>query len=627
MAIKLGNNADLLGAQLLNVRAQNLAGFSSGLGTSHKGRFEFDTVQNAFGVWSGSAWVKLRDDWVSSVAGAAGSPISASGSGAITLDIALASGQFLVGNGSNLARATAKSSIPLSGFGQALADVSMGTNRITSLASPVNADDAATKAYVDSQSQGLDVKGSCKAATTSALPSHTRSGNVLTASANGAFPALDGVSLSVGDRVLVKDEGGGTHLENGIYTLTAAGGASAQWELTRATDADTSGKVTAGLYTWVTQGTANGDSGWYLTTDDPITLNTTNLTFVQFSGAAQILADRGLVKSGNSLFFAQTGAYTANTIPYATGASTIGFIALNATATPMFLKQASSGAPGFAQIGIADISGNPVSGTGSTGTIPKWSGTGSLTDSVLTQTGSAISVNGTLGVNVAAPAGLIHTSKDGNENLILVDSYSSTQTWHSSKLIMRRIRGTSASPSSVASGDDLGAVQWYGRTTNGFTQLAGALLAVVDGTPGTDHVPTAFHLFLNNGSGIQDRLSIGADGKVYVGSLAGTETRLLAVNADSSLAAVPNGTGGQWDFPAGTTIGSKVICRKVTAAITSGTTSLAITHGLNTTDLTVMVRNASGEYMIPDYTANSTSQVTLAFSPATTEALTAVILG
>lgn len=135
--------------------------------------------------------------------------------------------------------------------------------------------------------RNMDWKDSCRAATTGALVATGAGhevGKTLTEDAPGAGVPLsiDGVPLNVGDRVLVKDQGGGTHIDNGIYTLTrnsAAGAPNILYQLTRATDADQDAEVTSGLATHINEGTANSDQDFYLTTNDPITVDGTALTF------------------------------------------------------------------------------------------------------------------------------------------------------------------------------------------------------------------------------------------------------------------------------------------------------------------------------------------------------------
>jgi len=147
-----------------------------------------------------------------------------------------------------------------------------------------NATDAATKAYVDSVATGLDVKASVRAATTANV-------NLSTALEDG--DVIDGVTLATGNRVLVKDQSTGS--QNGIYVVQASGAA------VRAADADADAEVTAGLFTFVEEGTTNGNTGWVLTTDNPITVGATELVFSQFSGSGSITGGAGLTLTGNDL--------------------------------------------------------------------------------------------------------------------------------------------------------------------------------------------------------------------------------------------------------------------------------------------------------------------------------------
>jgi hypothetical protein len=172
------------------------------------------------------------------------------------------------------------------------ADVSLNSRKITNLATPTADTDAATKAYVDASRQGLDVKDSVRVATTANI---TLSGT----------QTIDGVSVIAGDRVLVKNQTTGS--ANGIYVVAAG-----SWS--RSADADTSTEVTAGMFTFVEEGTSQADTSWVLTTNNPITLGTTALVFAQFSGAGQIDAGAGLSKSGNTINVgtASTGRIVVN---------------------------------------------------------------------------------------------------------------------------------------------------------------------------------------------------------------------------------------------------------------------------------------------------------------------------
>lgn len=120
------------------------------------------------------------------------------------------------------------------------------------------------------------------AATTAALTvtsSGSGVGQTLTNAGAQAAIVIDGVTLAVNDRVLVKDQATGA--ENGIYTVTDIGSVATNWVLTRSTDADGSdaGLVESGMQVTALNGTANARIIYILTTANPITIGSTALTF------------------------------------------------------------------------------------------------------------------------------------------------------------------------------------------------------------------------------------------------------------------------------------------------------------------------------------------------------------
>ena len=160
--------------------------------------------------------------------------------------------------------------------------VSLNSQKITNLATPTADGDAASKSYVDGVSQGLDIKDSVRAATTA---------NITISSALNNGDTLDGVTLSTNDRVLVKDQSSAS--ENGIYIVGSSPA--------RADDM-AAGADAAGAFMFVESGTVNGDNGFVCSSDKgSAVVATNNLSFVQFSGAGQVIAGDGLDKSGNTL--------------------------------------------------------------------------------------------------------------------------------------------------------------------------------------------------------------------------------------------------------------------------------------------------------------------------------------
>lgn len=211
------------------------------------------------------------------------------------------------GSGPGLAKNDHVHNLPFSAvqtaLGLASSAVGFNNQRLTGVLDPTGAQDAATKNYVDAVAQGIDVRASCRVGTTTALPAYTASGSgstkILTSNTNGPL-TVDTKLLAINERVLVKDQAA-SHVDHGIYYISQVGvGGSSPWILHRATDADSSAKVTSGMFTFLEEGSQAGN-GWVLTTPNPITLESTALGFTQFSGAGEITAGAGLTKTGNTI--------------------------------------------------------------------------------------------------------------------------------------------------------------------------------------------------------------------------------------------------------------------------------------------------------------------------------------
>jgi len=238
--------------------------------------------------------------------------------------------------------------------------LNMNSRRITSLADPTGAQDAATKAYVDAATSGLNVHASVKAATTANI-------NLSTDVENG--DTLDGVTLATGNRILVKNQT--TKSQNGVYVVSASGAP------TRAADYNEVAEVDAGDFIFVESGTTNGKTGW-IQVNSITTLGTDDIEFTQFSGAGTYLAGTGLTLTG-SIF----SINTATTVDLNT-AQTL----TNKTLTSPTLTSPALGTPASGV--MTNVTGLPLT-TGVTGTLPVANGGTGVTSS--TGTGSVVLSN------------------------------------------------------------------------------------------------------------------------------------------------------------------------------------------------------------------------------------------
>jgi len=303
-----------------NVAAGNIAtpGVISSTGTITVGNVSTSGLITATGNVSAGNLIAATN--VSAVGGVytgnvySGNIISASGN--------IITNQTFVGNalsGNTLIITSTSAGLQFSVTG----NINAGNTWITNVPIPYADSDVANKAYVDSVAQGLDIKASVVYATTGNIfgSGYTYNngasgvGATLTGAAVGNL-TIDGNVVSAGERVLIKNEVGAfvnnttqSAAFNGIYTVTTAGSPSVAYVLTRAVDFDI-GTEMASAFTFVEYGSTQADTGWVCTTNNPITVGSTQILFSQFSGAGQYSGGNAISITGTVI----DALYDGNTI-------------------------------------------------------------------------------------------------------------------------------------------------------------------------------------------------------------------------------------------------------------------------------------------------------------------------
>jgi len=169
------------------------------------------------------------------------------------------------------------------------------TRAITQQVSPSAGSDVATKEYVDSTDQGLDIKESCLVAAES---------NINLSSSTDPNP-IDDVTITDGSRVLLKEQSDAT--ENGIYVASTSTDPTT-WS--RSSDADESSEVTNGFFTFIEQGLENSSIGFVLIGNNP-SIGTDPINFSPFSDAGQTSAGDALTKTGDTISHIDTSSQSS----------------------------------------------------------------------------------------------------------------------------------------------------------------------------------------------------------------------------------------------------------------------------------------------------------------------------
>jgi hypothetical protein len=315
-----------------------------------------------------------------------------------------------------------------------LGNINVNSRYINNLLDPLQDQDAATKVYVDSIAQGLDIKASVNLATTATLGAYTYNngasgvGATITGSSVGVL-TIDGEAVTLNARVLVKNEpsAGGFNAYNGIYLCTTAGDAGTAYVLTRSTDFNQPAEMYS-AFTFVEYGTVNPDTGWVCTNNSSVAIvvGTTPIVFTQFSGAGAYTAGNGLSTTGtqfnvnvdpetttingsNQVAVKASANLTTPNIGAATGSSlslTGNIDVLNVNATGYVSATANIIGGNINTAGLISVAGNVNSGNVNTGSI-------SLTGNVISNL--AVTGNITAGnISTTGAFGAASLSASGN---------------------------------------------------------------------------------------------------------------------------------------------------------------------------------------------------------------------
>jgi hypothetical protein len=231
------------------------------------------------------------------------------------------------------------------------ANITAGTVSTT----PTSANDLVNKTYVDTlAASGIHFHQPVRVEAPINLNATYNNGTAgvgatLTNAGTQAALVIDGVTVSVADRVLVYQQT--TQTQNGIYVVTDVGSGSTNWILTRSSDADTyvinsAAGLSEGSTVFVQQGATGSGETYTCNTTGVITFGTTNITFAQISSAQIYSAGTGLTLSGTQFSITNTGT-----------AGTYG----SASSVPVITTNAQGQVTGVTPTAIA-ISGAAVSG-------------------------------------------------------------------------------------------------------------------------------------------------------------------------------------------------------------------------------------------------------------------------
>lgn len=365
------------------------------------------------------------------------------------------------------------------------------TGQLTLSADPSSPLHAATYQWV----QGFPAKIACRVATTANLVV-TATSTTLTNAGSLTALSIDGQSLTVGRRVLVKDQTAAA--QNGIYEVTNAGSGSVAWVLTRASDANTWNDITGAIVS-IELGTANIETLWYCSVASGGTIGTTLITWQLVSNpqtealgnlsssgfvvrtAANTFTSRSIAVSGNGLSITNDDGISANPTITSNATST------GTTANTIICR----GTNGDYTAGIATLSGALFG-----------------PDPILVND----TARRTLAASLLPRIQVANTSQDGSA--VSIGNYSTATGSEPSVNLFKSISGTIGTNTAVTNGSNLGSLRFHGAASASAVYAGAEILVATTETWTASTAATKLTLRTtpSGSTTVQDRLVINSNG-------------------------------------------------------------------------------------------------------------------
>jgi hypothetical protein len=547
-----------------------------------EGQIYYDSDTKVINVYNGTSWEAVGS--IDSISGTA--PISVSVvNGVATISISAADGSnpgsmsaahyTLVNNATDANTASTLVKRDADGDFDAR---DIGARMVTLSGTTTNATDAATKSYVDSVAQGLDVKQSVHVASTA---------NIATLS---GLLTIDGHTVQAGDRVLLKNQT--TASENGIYVA-----ASGAWS--RADDFDGTPAVTTGAFAFVEYGNTQAGTGWVLTTTGTITIGTTALAFSQFSGSGSYAAGSGLTLTGNS--------FSVNV-----DNSTVEISAGNLQVKDNGITSAKM-ADGSVELNTATVTGTLAASNGGTGA-------STASDNYV--------FAGPASGGPSAPTFRALVAGD-------IPAHSTDKLTSGTLGVARGGTGASTFTAGIVKADGTNAFT-TSSTISLTTEVSGTLPVGNGGTGAT--TLTSNGVLLGSGTSAVTATSAGSANQVLRIPGAGGAPAFGAIDVSQAAAvtgALPIANGGTGQTTAADALAALGGTRKYSATIGNGTnTTYTVTHNFNTRDVVVEVYENDAtsprnrEKVYPDIKHDTVDTVDIIFAQApASNSIRVVIIG